>query len=47
MTLIAESDGCIEDDQESCYTQTDPTTEKQSITKQDFERFVIDFEDFK
>ena len=37
----------IEDDQESCYTQTDPTTEKQFITKQDFERFVIDFEDFK
>ena len=29
----------IEDDQESCYTQADPTTEKQFITKQDFERF--------
>ena len=38
---------CIEDDKESCYTQTDPTTQAKFISKQDFERFLIDFEDFK
>ena len=38
---------CIEDDKESCYTQTDPTTQNDCISKQDFERFLTDFEDFK
>jgi len=38
---------CIEDDNESCYTQTDPSTQNDFITKQDFERFLTDFEDFK
>ena len=38
---------CIEDDKESCYTQTDPSTQNEFISKQDFERFLIDFEDFK
>ena len=32
---------------ESCYTQTDPTTQNDFISKQDFERFLTDFEDFK
>ena len=38
---------CIEEDKESCHTQTDPTTQNEYISKQDFERFLIDFEDFK
>ena len=38
---------CIEDDKESCYTQTDPTTQNEFISKKDFGRFLIDFEESK